>query len=163
MRLKHAEKSEMSFLNSIFFQFKFKNNLFLSVSHNYQKEIPFLLSFFFFLSFSFFPSFYVYFLFFNLCLVHLFPQNLVQAYWNFLSMLNFLCLLKIILVYSKVRFLHINWLIWVYLKCFEYTQKFKDTQNKFWGSRWTRHLYLYFYFHFHFHFHFHFSFSFFFL
>ena len=55
------------------------------------------------------------------CLVHLLSQNLVQVYSNFLSMLNFLCILKIIWVYSKVRFLYINWLIWVYLKCFEYT------------------------------------------
>ena len=37
------------------------------------------------------------------------------------SMLKFLCILKIILVYSKVIFLYINWLIWVYLNCFEYT------------------------------------------
>ena len=37
-------------------------------------------------------------------------------------MLNFLCILKIILVYSKVRFYYINWLIWVHLKCFEYLQ-----------------------------------------
>ena len=59
----------------------------------------------------------------NWCLVHLLPQNLVRAYSNFLSMLNFLCILKIVLVYSKVRFLYINWLIWVYLKCFEYTLK----------------------------------------
>ena len=59
-----------------------------------------------------------------LCLVHLLSQNLVWAYSNFLSMLNFLCILKIILVYSKFRFYYINWLIWVYLNCFEYTLKF---------------------------------------
>jgi len=59
----------------------------------------------------------------NLCLVHLLSQNLVRAYSNFLSMLNFLCILKIILVYSKVRFYYINCLIWVHLKCFEYTLK----------------------------------------
>ena len=45
------------------------------------------------------------------CLVHLLSQNLVWAYSIFLSMLNFLCILKIILVYSKVRFYYINWLI----------------------------------------------------
>ena len=59
----------------------------------------------------------------NLCLVHLLSQNLVWAYSTFLSMLNFLCTLKIILVYSKVRFYYINWLIWVHLKCFEYSLK----------------------------------------
>ena len=42
---------------------------------------------------------------------------------KFFSMLNFLCILKIVLVYSKVRFLYINWLIWVYQTCFEYTLK----------------------------------------
>ena len=51
----------------------------------------------------------------KLCLVYLLYQNLVWAYSNFLSMLNLLCILKINLVYSKVRFLYINWLIWVYL------------------------------------------------
>ena len=30
----------------------------------------------------------------NQCPVHLLPQNLVRAYSNFLSMLNFLCILK---------------------------------------------------------------------
>ena len=58
-----------------------------------------------------------------LCLVYLLPQNLVRAYSNFLSMLNFLYILKIILVYSKVRLYYINWLIWVHLKCFEYSLK----------------------------------------
>ena len=43
------------------------------------------------------------------CLVHLLTQNLFWAHSNFLSVL------KIILVYSKVRFYYINWLIWVYL------------------------------------------------
>ena len=57
------------------------------------------------------------------CLVHLLSQSLVRAHSNFLSMLNFLCTLKIILVYSKVRFLYINYFIWVYLNCFEYTLK----------------------------------------
>ena len=60
---------------------------------------------------------------FCLCLVHLLSQNLVQAYSNFLSMLNFLCILKFILVYSKVRFYYINWFIWVPLKCFEFSLK----------------------------------------
>ena len=60
---------------------------------------------------------------FRLCLVHLLSQNLVRAYSNFLSMLNFLYILKIILVYSRIRFLYINWLIWVYQNCFEYTLK----------------------------------------
>ena len=58
-----------------------------------------------------------------LCLVHLLSQNLVWAYLSFLSMLIFLCTFKIILVYSKVRFYYINWLIWVHLKCFEYSLK----------------------------------------
>ena len=38
-------------------------------------------------------------------------------------MLNFLCIPKIISLYSKVRFYYINWLIWVHLKCFEYSLK----------------------------------------
>ena len=58
-----------------------------------------------------------------LCLVHLLSQNLVWAYSIFFSMLNFLCILKMILVYSKVRFYYINWLIWVHLKCFEHSWK----------------------------------------
>ena len=68
----------------------------------------------------------------NKCLVHLLSQNLVRAYSNFLSMLNFLCILKIILVYSKIRFLYINWLIWVYQNCFEYTLKIW-VYLKIWG------------------------------
>jgi hypothetical protein len=67
-----------------------------------------------------------------LCLVHLLSQNLVRAYSNLLSMLNFLCILKIMLVYSKIRFLYINWLIWVYQKCFEYTLKIW-VYLKIWG------------------------------
>ena len=69
---------------------------------------------------------------YNVCLVHLLSQNLVRAYSNFWSMLNFLCVLKIILVYSKIRFLYINWLIWVYQNCFEYTLKIW-VYLKIWG------------------------------
>ena len=42
---------------------------------------------------------------------------------NFLSILNFYSTLRMFLVYSKVRFYFINWIIWVYLIYFKYTQK----------------------------------------
>ena len=42
---------------------------------------------------------------------------------KFLSILNFICILKIILVHSKDIFFYINWLIGVNLKCFELSLK----------------------------------------
>jgi hypothetical protein len=50
-------------------------------------------------------------------------SKFVWAYPNFISILNFLTILKMFLVYSKVGFYYINWTILVYLKHFEYTLK----------------------------------------
>ena len=80
--------------------------LWTSLLLNYVFRVPVFESLVYLLKFNWFQHKKV-----QLCLVHLLPQNLVRAYSNFLSMLNFLCILKIVLVYSKVRFLYINWII----------------------------------------------------